>query len=72
MEDWASTEACHNLDEKPRDKHDADFIFYANAHHGFDVPGCNRIYLGHRVLYNKPASDDAQIRVKGFLEKYLR
>jgi len=71
MEDWASTEACHNLDEKPRDKHDADFIFYANAHHGFDVPGCNRIYLGHRVKYDKPAAADAQIRVKGFLEKYL-
>ena len=71
-EDWASAEACHDLDEKPRGKHDADFVFYANAHHGFDVPGCNRIYLGHRVLYDKPAAEDAQIRVKDFLGKYSR
>jgi dienelactone hydrolase len=70
-EDWASVEACHTLEEEPRGRHEADFVFYANAHHGFDVPGCNRYYMGHRVLYDKPAADDAGIRIKAFLEKYL-
>jgi dienelactone hydrolase len=71
-EDWASAAACHTLEEEPRGCYEANFAFYADAHHGFDVPGCNKIYMGHRVKYDKPAADDAAIRIKAFLGQYLQ
>jgi dienelactone hydrolase len=70
-DDWTPAEQCHDLNEKPRGGHDANFAFYADAYHCFDVPGCNKIYMGHRVKYDKPAADDAQLKVKEFLGKYL-
>jgi dienelactone hydrolase len=71
-DDWASAEACRRLEAEPKGAYEADFAFYADAYHGFDVRGCNKIYMGHRVKYDKPAADDAEIRIKAFLWKYLR
>jgi dienelactone hydrolase len=71
-DDWTPAGLCHDLNQTPRGGHEADFAFYANAEHCFDVPGCNKIYMGHRVKYDKPAAEDAQIRVKAFLAQYLQ
>ena len=71
-DDWTPAAACHDLETEPRGVHEADFVFYTNAYHCFDVPGCNRIYMGHHVKYDKPAADDAEVRAKAFLEKYLQ
>lgn len=70
-DDWTPAAACHRLEEQPSGQHKADFAFYANAYHCFDVPGCNKIYMGHRIKYDKPAADDAELRIKAFLWKYL-
>lgn len=70
-DDWTPAEACRDIEDGPRGEHEARFVYYANAYHCFDIPGCNKIYMGHKVRYNKPADDDAQTSVKDFLAKYL-
>jgi dienelactone hydrolase len=70
-DDWTPAEACHNLEGESEGQHAAQFAFYPDAYHCFDVPGCNKIYMGHRVKYDKPAAEDAQVQVKAFLGQYL-
>ena len=75
-DDWCPARRC--ISRMPSDKstHEVALKVYPDAHHGFDGKGVNRMVQGatgpHRLLYNEKAADDAIVRVKDFLEKYLK
>ena len=57
----------------PSEQPDLEITFkiYPGAHHDFDWEGMNKVYEGHRMLYDPIAAKDAIIQVKSFLAKHL-
>lgn len=76
-DDWTPASRCKSIERSGkndfgRGKYEATFVYYSNAYHSFDWPGVNNTYMGHRQLYDARATEDARIKVKKFLSKYLR
>jgi dienelactone hydrolase len=75
-DDWSPSDRC--VSRKPAEKTELDLILkvYPNAYHDFDaihVDGYAKgVTKSHRLLYNEEATNDAIVRVKGFLEKHLK
>ena len=70
-DDWTPAGMCRHLDARPRGRHEATFVFYPDAYHFFDIPGIDNTYMGHRQLYDGKAAEDARVKVRNFLSKYL-
>ena len=75
-DDWTPSKRCTSGMPSERTTHEISMTVYPNAHHGFDGKGVDRRVQGvtgpHRLLYNEKAAEDAIVRVKNFLEKYLK
>jgi len=64
-DDWTPASECDYLPNK--DKH-----LYPDATHAFDMMIPDRVYLGHRMAYNKKADVLARQRTKEFLSTILK
>jgi dienelactone hydrolase len=75
-DDWCPSKRCVSRIPSGKTTHEITTEVYSGAYHGFDGKGMNRWVQGvtgsHRLLYNKEAAEDAIVRVKDFLEKYLK
>lgn len=75
-DDWTPPEKCSQMMPSKKSFPEVVLKIYPKAYHGFDSEGVDRYVQGsrstHRVLYNPSAAEDAIIRVKDFLEKYLK
>lgn len=71
-DDWTPVVLCRlrAMDVKPPTK--ITLIEYPNAYHCFDMTGIDRVFEGHRLLYDKDATNDLINQIQGFLAKYLK
>jgi len=75
-DDWTPASEC--VSRMPREETSPEVILkvYPGAYHGFDIVGANRNVRGargmHHLQYQPEAAKDSIIRVKDFLEKYMR
>jgi dienelactone hydrolase len=78
VDDWTPAQECRNMVEGrddwgiSRQKGQGvavRLIVYPDAHHGFDAPSLQTPIqlLGHRLEYNKAASDQASDALREFL-----
>jgi len=68
LDDWCPAEMCQLPTVKP--KNDVVLKVYPQAHHVFDYEGIDTTSVGHRLLYDPAAANDAIKQVKSFLNKY--
>jgi dienelactone hydrolase len=67
-DDWTPASACQAVKDKPN----MEVVVYPGATHGFAMPGLNTEYLGHHMLYDKNAAEEAQIRADAFIAAQIR
>lgn len=67
-DDWTPAARCRDMRIGDRAGHSYELVVYPGAHHSFDVPGRDGVYFGHRIRYDKAASDDSIRRVMSFLK----
>lgn len=72
LDDWCPARMCQSEMPSDKSKHEIILKIYPEATHCFDWEGIDDTKLGHRLLYNATATDDAIMQVKGFLGKYLK
>ncbi|MGD0662310.1 MAG: dienelactone hydrolase family protein [Syntrophorhabdales bacterium] len=77
LDDWTPAAVCRNLVATQKAGPEIMLNVYPGVCHGFDIQGIDRIAKGtkgssHRLKYDKEAAADARIKVKEFLEKYLK
>ena len=71
-DDWSPADDCINFMPTEKTNHEAILKIYPEAYHDFDYEGMDKVYEGHRLLYNPVAAQDSIEQVKNFLAKYLR
>jgi dienelactone hydrolase len=73
-DDWALASRCSALVEKYRAdaRHRPSLTVYPGARHSFDSRRPERIYCGHRLVYDPKAAADAVDRTRKFLDEHLR
>jgi dienelactone hydrolase len=76
-DDWCPAARCtENLPPKEIRTSEVIIKIYPGAYHGFDAEGVDTYvrsaFKVQRVVYNAEAAEDANRRVKEYLEKYLR
>ena len=71
-DDWCLADQCVNFVPKDKTRYEVKIHVYPDSYHGFDLKSMDETYLGHRVLYNPEAAADAVVRVREFLEKYIK
>jgi dienelactone hydrolase len=80
LDDWTPAQECRNMVDGrddwgiSRQKSEGApvrLVVYPGAYHGFDAPGLQTPgqYLGHRLEFNKPATDQAIDAVREFLHE---
>lgn len=72
LDDWCPAQLCQSKMPSDKSKHEIILKVYSEAYHCFDWEGIDTTKLGHRILYNATATDDAIKQVEGFLDKYLK
>ena len=77
LDDWTPAAACRNFVAAQKAGPEIILNVYPGVYHGFDIQGIDRMAKGtkgnsHRLKYDKKATADARVRVKEFLEKYLK
>ena len=71
-DDWCPADKCSDMMPSRKTAHEVILKIYPEAYHCFDWEGMDKIYKGHRLLYDPAASADAIIQVREFLAKYLQ
>ena len=71
-DDWTPANECSGMIPLGKTAHEVKLKIYKNTHHCFDCTGRNKNYMGHTLRYNSKATADAKVRVKEFLDKYLK
>lgn len=71
LDDWCPAKMCQQEMPSEKSKHEAILKIYPEATHCFDFEGIDTTKLGHRLLYNAVATDDAIMQVRNFLIKYI-
>jgi dienelactone hydrolase len=76
-DDWTPAARCVEMMPKVQAASEVTLKVYPGAYHGFDTVGANVNVRGskgsvHHLQYDPAAEKDSIIRVKAFLEKYLR
>jgi dienelactone hydrolase len=71
-DDWAKAKSCSEMIQSKPTKPEIILKIYPGAYHDFDWEGVDEIYVGHRMLYDPIATQDAIIQVKSFLAKHLK
>jgi len=72
-DDWTPASPCRRLVKTattPAGK--IQLVIYPGATHAFDAVRMTVLAYGHTLQYNPAATQDAQIRVKEFLDKFLK
>ena len=77
LDDWTPAGACRNFVAAQKAGPEIILNVYPGVYHGFDIQGIDRIAKGtrgsgHHLKYDKEAAADARVKVKEFLEKYLK
>jgi dienelactone hydrolase len=68
-DDWTPAAACQAVKDKPN----VEVVVYAGATHGFTTPiGKPVTYLGHHIVYDQDATEDAQDRADAFIAAHLK
>jgi dienelactone hydrolase len=70
-DDWCPTDKCSSVMPSGKAAHEVILKIYPEAYHCFDWKGMDKVYKGHRLLYDPAAAADAIVKVQNFLEKYL-
>ena len=71
-DDWTPAARCRNMKIGNRSGHSYELVVYPGAYHSFDIPGVDMHYFGHRLLYDKAATEDSIRRVIDFLNTHTR
>jgi dienelactone hydrolase len=72
LDDWTPAYICRFRMSSGKTTHETILKVYPQVHHGFDLEGIDTSLLGHRLLYNLEAANDAIDQVRHFLAKYLK
>jgi dienelactone hydrolase len=72
LDDWTPASTCYDLIRDPASAAKLRAKVYPGAYHGFDVLGPPRTRLGHRIEYNKEATDDARTEARALLARLLQ
>jgi len=68
-DDWTPAAACQAVKDKPN----VEVVVYAGATHGFTTPiDKPTTYLGHHIVYDEEATEDAQDRADAFIAAHLK
>jgi dienelactone hydrolase len=68
-DDWTSAAACQAIKDKPN----VEVVVYAGATHGFTTPiDKPATYLGHHIVYDEEATEDAQDRADAFIAAHMK
>jgi len=71
LDDWNLASQCADFASAPGNAVKVRIKIYPTATHGWDWPGANTIYFGHKVIYNLPATQDSYAQARAFLDQYL-
>ena len=71
-DDWCPADKCSDMMPSRKATHEVILKIYPGAYHCFDWEGMDKVYKGHRLLYDPAATADAIFQVKEFLAKYLQ
>ena len=71
-DDWANAKSCSDMIQSNPIEPEIILKIYPGAYHDFDWEGVDEVYVGHRMLYDPIATQDAIIQVKSFLTKHLK
>ena len=71
-DDWTHANLCSRRMRSGQTGPEVILKIYPDAYHDFDSEGLDGYLLGHRLLYNPAALDDAIVQVKEFLAKHLK
>jgi len=67
-DDWTPAAACQAVIGKP----DIEVVIYTGDTHGFVMPGVNGEFLGHHLVYDEKAAQDAQERADAFIAAHIK
>jgi len=67
-DDWTPAKLCEEI----TDKNNLEITVYPNAFHAFATPGIDMTSLGHRLLYDEAATNDAQRRALALINSSLK
>ena len=68
-DDWTPAAACQAVKDKPN----VEVVVYAGATHGFTTPIDKPVtYLGHHIVYDEEATEDAQDRADAFIAAHMK
>jgi dienelactone hydrolase len=73
-DDWAKASNCRAFVEKYGEgaPHRPSLVVYPGARHSFDANRPERVYFGHRLVYDPMAAADAVEKTRKFLDEHLR
>lgn len=73
LDDWTPATPCVEAAKRARQQgRTVLWTVYPGAYHSFDVDARARVYLGHRLEYNRRADQDAENQLRAFLAQYVR
>jgi dienelactone hydrolase len=76
VDDWTPADRCMEMMPQEENRHEVILKVYPKAFHGFDILGANKNVSGskgtHHIQYQPEAEEDSIIRVRNFLENYLK
>lgn len=70
-DDWTHVEYCRQMELTGEVPHEYQLIVYPGATHSFDWVDSPGEYLGHKIIYDPAATEDAYRRTREFLERHL-
>ena len=70
-DDWTPAQYCRQMELTGETPHDYQLMIYPGATHSFDWVESPGEYLGHTMIYDPAATEDAYRRSREFLELYL-
>lgn len=67
-DDWTPAAACQAVKGKPN----LEVVIYPGDTHGFAIPGENGYFLGHHIVYDEKAAQDAKQRADAFMAAHMK
>jgi dienelactone hydrolase len=67
-DDWTPAKACKAVTGKPN----VEVVIYPGQTHGFVLPGMDGYFLGHRMVYDKKAAQEAEQRADAFMAAHAK
>ena len=70
-DDWTPATYCRQMELTSESPYKYQLIVYPGATHSFDWADSPGEYLGHKMVYDPVATEDAYRRTREFLENHL-